>query len=138
MAKLNPYLMFHGDARAAVEFYRSVFGGELTLNTFGDFGMAGGDHGAPEDGVMHSQLDTDLGFTIMASDVPPGMETGSPATNGTVSVSGPETEALTGYFQALGEGGNTTMPLEKMVWGDHYGQLTDKFGIDWMFNIAEG
>lgn len=133
MAKLNPYLMFRGEAREALDFYRSVLGGELTVTTFGEFGM-GGEHGAPEDGVMHGQLDTDLGFTLMGSDIPPSMPAGE--SNGTVCISGDETDVLSGYFQALGEGGEVSMPLEKMAWGDHYGQLKDKFGVDWMFNIA--
>jgi PhnB protein len=135
MAKLNPYLMFSAQARPAMEFYREVFGGELTVNTFGDFGMAGGDTGAPEDGVMHAQLETDLGFTLMAADVPPAWPARS--SNGHVSVSGDETEALTGYFERLAEGGTVEMPLAKQVWGDHYGQLTDRFGVSWMVNIVD-
>ena len=66
-SRLNPYLNFNGNARQALEFYRSVFGGDLTLSTFAEFGMAD----APDaDKIMHGQLETDAGYTIMAADVP--------------------------------------------------------------------
>ena len=63
MAVLNPYLAFEGTAREAMDFYRAVIGGELTVMTFGDLG--GGPEGTPDTHVMHSQLTTDLGFTLM-------------------------------------------------------------------------
>lgn len=62
MALLNPYLTFDGTAREAMEFYASVLGGDLNVNTFGDFGDPG------NEGVMHAQLVTPTGFTLMASD----------------------------------------------------------------------
>ena len=130
MALLNPYLQFNGTAREAMETYRDIFGGQLDVNTFADFG--GGDD-AP-DGVMHSQLnDTDLGFTLMAADAPPGMDVGG---NGVVSLSGDEADALRGYWDRLSEGGQVHMPLEKQMWGDTFGHCTDRFGVGWMVNIA--
>jgi PhnB protein len=134
MAKLNPYLQFDGDARAAMEFYRDVFGGELTMNTFGEFGMQDGEHGASADGIMHAQLTTDLDFTLMASDLPPGMPAGTP--NGHISLSGDEADALNGYFEKLADGGTVDVPLEKQVWGDHFGQVKDRYGVNWLVNIA--
>ena len=90
-SRLNPYISFAGDARQAMEFYQSVFGGELRISTFGEFGA----QDAPEaDKIMHSQLETDNGFTLMASDTPPGMEH-NPGTNITVSLSGDGRRALT-------------------------------------------
>ena len=67
-SRLNPYISFNGDARQAMEFYQTVFGGTLDVNTFADFGQPD----AP-DGIMHSQLESDNGFTLMASDTPEGM-----------------------------------------------------------------
>ena len=62
-SRLNPYISFNGQARQALEFYQSVLGGELAVNTFGDFAQAGGDHAAVADQIMHGQLETDAGFT---------------------------------------------------------------------------
>jgi PhnB protein len=134
MALLNPYLQFAGTAREAMEHYRDIFGGNLDMNTFGDFGAAEheGDPINP-DGIMHAQLSTDLGFTLMGSDLPPGM--GS-AQNGSISLSGDEADVLRGYFEKLADGGRVDMPLERQMWGDEFGMCTDRHGISWMVNIA--
>jgi len=130
-SRLNPYLNFDGTAREAMEYYRDVLGGALTMNTFGELGMVGGPE---EHQIMHAQLETDAGFTLMGADVPPGTEH-RPGTSMTISLSGDD-EALRGYFDELAEGGQVTMPLEKQVWGDEFGQLVDRFGVPWMVNIA--
>ena len=132
MAKLNPYIGFTDDAREAMTFYQSVFGGELVLNTFGDFGAPGAD----ADKIMHAQLETPSGFTLMASDTPEGMEH-RPGNNVSISLSGDATDGLDGYFAQLAEGGTVTMPLEKQMWGDVFGMCVDKFGIAWMVNVAD-
>lgn len=133
MALLNPYLNFRGQARAAGEFYQAVLGGELTVSTFSDFQMPGVDP-SEADNVMHSQLTTPAGFTLMLSDIPAQMP--GEVSNGTVSLSGNETEELQGYWDKLADGGEVSMPLEQAPWGDYFGQLTDKFGVSWMVNIA--
>lgn len=117
---LTPYLNFGDNAREALEFYREVFGGELTVNTFGEFGMAG-----PRDAdhIMHGQLKTPLGFTLMAADTPEGMAHSS-GTNITVCLSGDDVEQLRGYFAKLSEGGNVFVPLERQIWGDEYGRAS--------------
>ncbi|MGB0101148.1 MAG: VOC family protein [Nocardioides sp.] len=132
MALLNPYLNFDGNAREAMEFYHSVFGGELMINTFGEFGMT---DGVPADGVMHANLTTDQGFTLMASDNPPGGVPGQ-TPNGHLSLSGPEGDLLHGFWDQLADGGHIDVPLEKAPWGDEFGQVKDKFGINWLVNIA--
>jgi PhnB protein len=129
---LNPYLNFNGNARQAMEFYRDVFGGELTLSTFGELGAA---EGADADKIMHGQLQTDSGYTLMGSDVPSHMQYQPPA-GFAVSLSGDD-EALRGYFEKLSAGGNVTVPMQKMMWGDEFGMLTDQFGIQWMANISQ-
>ncbi|HEX5087130.1 MAG TPA: VOC family protein [Nocardioides sp.] len=134
MAILNPYLNFNGSAREAMEFYRDVFGGELNVMTFGDMGSQGGEHEAPADGVMHAQLTSDLGFTLMGADTPPGM--GEAGSNGQVSLSGDEGDALRGYFDKLADGGQVTVPIEKQVWGDEFGMCVDRFGVTWLVNIS--
>jgi PhnB protein len=131
-SRLNPYITFSGNAREAMEFYQSALGGELAMNTFGEFGNTGPD----EDKIMHANLETPDGFTLMASDTPPGMEESTDTSNIAVSLSGDDTEKLRGYWNQLSEGAKVTMPLERQVWGDEFGQFTDKFGIQWMVNIA--
>ena len=135
---LNPYLHFDDTARKAMEFYRSVFGGELTLSTFGEYQM--NQDPADADKVMHASLATDLGLTLMGADIPASMRGTEPAggPSATVSLSGgPEDDAaLRGYWAKLIEGGSVTEPLEVAPWGDAFGMCTDQFGVDWMVNIA--
>lgn len=131
-SRLNPYISFQDSAKDAMEFYRDVFGGELNVSTFGEYGQS--DSGVA-DRVMHAQLETDRGFTLMASDTPPGMER-SEGTNISISLSGDDEAELRGYFEKLSAGGEVGMPLEKQVWGDFFGDCTDKFGIKWLVNIA--
>jgi PhnB protein len=131
-SRLNPYLNFDGTARQALEFYASVFGGDLALSTFGQMGATDPGKG---DRIMHGQLETDAGYTIMAADVPEG-EKYQPMTGFAVSLSGDDADALRGYWQKLSAGGTITMPLEKQVWGDEFGMCVDQFGVSWLVNIA--
>lgn len=130
---LNPYLNFRNNAREAMEFYKSVFGGELHLTTYKDGGMSSGP--ADENLVMHSQLNGNNGILLMASDVPPGMDF-TPGNNISISLSGDDEKTLRGYWDKLSAGGTTTMPLEKAPWGDTFGMCIDRFGIQWMVNIS--
>ena len=132
-SRLNPYLTFNGNAREAVEFYRSVFGGELTVSTFGEFGTP---DPSIKDQVMHAQLETPQGYTLMASDCPPGMEY-HPGDTITVSLSGGSDDGLREVWAKLAEGGTVKVPLEKQMWGDEFGQLVDRFGIPWMVNVTQ-
>jgi PhnB protein len=129
---LNPYLSFDGNARQAMEFYQGVFGGTLNINTFGEFGAQ---DAAEADKVMHSQLETPSGFTLMASDTPAGIQR-NPGDNISISLSGDDAEPLRGYWQKLSDGGTVTMPLEKQMWGDEFGMCVDRFGVPWMVNIT--
>jgi PhnB protein len=131
-SRLNPYLSFPGNAQQAMEFYKDVFGGTLTLNTFGE---AAGDDAALADKVMHAQLETDRGYTLMASDNPPGTEH-DPGNNISVSLSGEDDDDLRGYWERLSADGTVTVPLEKQMWGDEFGMCIDRFGIGWMVNIT--
>ena len=132
-SKLNPYISFDGTAREAMETYKDALGGELSVNTFGEFGEAPPGF---EDKVMHSQLETPMGFTLMASDTPPGMPF-QPGTNISVSLSGDDEAELRGYWDKLAANGEVAMPLEKQMWGDVFGIVTDRFGVTWMVNIAQ-
>jgi PhnB protein len=130
--RLNPYISFQDNAREAVTFYQAALGGELALNTFGEYG----DKDAPgADLVMHAMLETPAGFTLMCADTPPGMQH-DPGSNMAVSLSGDDAAELRGYWEKLSEGATVTVPLEKQMWGDEFGMLVDRFGIGWMVNIA--
>ncbi|SFM72580.1 PhnB protein [Pseudonocardia ammonioxydans] len=134
--RLNPYLHFENSARAAMEFYRSVLGGELQIMTFGDMGGEG--PVPPPDGVMHAYLETPDGLVLMASDGDPERPVGSAAAGVSISLSGDDLGTLERWFTALGDGGTVDVPFEKQMWGDVFGQLTDRFGVRWLVNAATG
>ena len=133
--RLNPYIGFDGQAREAIEFYKTVFGGDLTISTYGESGMS--DDPSLADKVMHAQLDAGPDLLLMASDAPPGMPLDS-GSRISVSLSGDDEATLRGYWDGLVESGSVTMPLEKAPWGDSFGMCTDRYGINWMVNIAGG
>lgn len=130
--QLNPYLSFKNNARQAMEFYHSVFGGNLRMNTFKEYHAA--QDPREENNIMHAELVGANGITFMASDTPDRMEY-HPGANITMSLSGEDEAELKGYFQKLSAGGKVTMPLEKAMWGDMFGMCTDQFGINWMVNV---
>ncbi|MFZ2177900.1 MAG: VOC family protein [Rhodococcus sp. (in: high G+C Gram-positive bacteria)] len=134
-ARLNPYLSFRDTARAAMDFYKSVFGGELTVSTFADFHVS--EDPAEKDKIMHSMLATDTGLAIMGADTPNSMDY-TPGNNFSVALSGESDDEaeLRGYWDKLSDGGTVSAPLEKAPWGDTFGMCTDKFGVAWMVNIA--
>lgn len=133
-SRLNPYLNFRGDARAALEFYADVFGGDLSLHTFGENG--GAEQEPHADQLMHGMLETKSGFTLMAADVPPGMDS-SPGDNIAISLSGEDDDELRSYWDRLSADGTVSVPLDKQMWGDVFGMCTDRFGIPWMVNIGQ-
>ncbi|AJM77274.1 VOC family protein [Rathayibacter toxicus] len=130
---LSPYIGFRGNAREAMEFYRSIFGGELTSTTFAEFQAA--EDPADNDKIMHSQLTTPEGLLLMGSDTPSSM----PADEGsriTISLSGDDEAELTKYWEGLTAGGSVTVPLLPSPWGDRFGMLVDRYGVAWMVNIS--
>ena len=130
--KLNPYLGFHDNAKAAMEFYQSVFGGELTLSTFGEFHAS--EDPAEQDKIMHGMLVTDNGLTLMGADTPNSMKY-TPGDNYSVSLSGEDESELRRYWEGISAGGTVTVPLEKAPWGDLFGMCADKFGVNWLVNV---
>jgi PhnB protein len=130
--KLNPYLSFKDNARQAMEFYKSVFGGKLVLNTFKEYHASTSP--AEDNLIMHAELNAGDVLTFFASDTPARMEY-HPGTNISMSLTGENGDELKGWFQKLSKGGKITMPIAKQVWGDEFGMCTDKFGVGWMVNI---
>jgi len=129
---LNPYLGFRDNARQAMEFYQSVFGGELTLSTFGEFQAS--EDPAEQGKIMHGMLVTDGGLNLMGADTPNSMGY-TPGDNYSVSLSGDDEAELRGFWEGLCAEGAVTMPLEPSPWGDVFGMCTDKFGVSWLVNI---
>lgn len=130
---LEPYLFFKGNCAEAMEFYKSVFGGELTTSKYSDAPAGVGLEVTDEnkDWLMHASLKGDV--NLMASDTPkasPEMKKVS------LSLGGTDEAKMRKMFEALADGGKVFMPLEKMFWGDVHGSLTDKFGVEWSFNIG--
>jgi PhnB protein len=130
--KLLPYLNFNRETKPAMEFYHSVFGGELHMSSFGESNMPVKDD--EKELIVHAELKTDE-FNFMSSDggVMHPVHMGD---NIHMSLIGEDEAKLTEYFNKLAEGGTVDMPLQKQFWGDTYGQLTDKFGVHWMVNIG--
>ncbi len=142
-SRLNPYLNVATSARQAMEFYQSVLGGDLRITTFAEYG--GAPEGLEADHVMHAMLETPSGFTLMASDTPPGPGDGSSREGGqgggqaggvSLSLSGEDAEELRGYWERLSARAAVTVPLQKQMWGDEFGMLVDEFGTTWMVDIT--
>ena len=131
--QLNPYLGFRDNARAAMEFYQSVFGGTLNVSTFKEFHAS--QDPAEDDLVMHAQLEGDNGIVFMASDTPARMDY-TPGNNFNMSLSGDDEPTLRGWFDKLADGGTVTMPMDKAPWGDIFGMCIDKFGVSWLVNAS--
>jgi PhnB protein len=132
-SRLNPYLGFRDNASEAMDFYQSVFGGQLDKSTFAEFQAS--EDPAEKDKIMHAMLTTPSGFTLMAADTPASMPY-NPGDNYSVSLSGDSDEELRGYWEKLSDGGTVRVPLEKAPWGDSFGMCTDKFGVSWLVNIS--
>jgi PhnB protein len=132
-SRLNPFLSFNGNARQAMEFYASVFGGDLAFNTWAEFGAGDSPHAGR---IGFGLLETGAGYTIMANDVTSDTEY-RPMAGCSVSLSGDDGGLLRDYWDKLSAGGTTMMPLQKQVWGDEFGMRIDKFGVSWMVNISQ-
>jgi PhnB protein len=133
-SRLNPFIHFENEARQAMEFYGQVLGGTPTMTTFGQSGQA---DGPDKDKIMHAQLETDRGLTLMGSDTPSHLEY-DPGSRMSVILSGQDGAELRGYWDKLTDGATVTVALEKQMWGDEFGMLTDRFGVEWMVNITQG
>ena len=132
MKDLNTYLTFDGNCREAMTFYQQCLGAELQVMSFAD-APVGGMPAEAANRVMHARLSKGSAV-LMASDTMPGMPL-QQGSNFSISINCESMEEIQAYFAALGENGKVTMPLQDTFWGAHFGMLTDKFGINWMFNL---
>ena len=131
MKSFSPYINFAGNTRAALEFYKQCFDGEIThMQTFGE---AQQEVSSEElNRIMHAEFKADA-IHIMASDGMPG-DTVTPGDAISLSINFSDEAEQNARFAALAEGGTISMPLQDTFWGARFGMLTDRFGIHWMFN----
>lgn len=130
MLTMSPYLIFNGEAAEALAFYQSVFGGQVNLTRFSEF-----DPGSTQaDFIMHGQLET-AGFTLMVSDNPEG-DTDPVSARVTICIWGDEPDRGRDWFSALAVGGEVGLDFGPQVWGDYYGDVTDRYGVKWGVNVS--
>ena len=142
------HLNFRGDARSALEFYQSVFGGHAVINTYADFGMPAELPGA--DKVVFGLVAAENGFRVMGYDVP-GQTEGSIAGGGSthrennttvtdqalfLSIGSDSLEELQGYWNALSADAVIVEPLAASAWSAGFGMLTDRFGVTWSVSVT--
>ncbi|WP_291910974.1 VOC family protein [Chitinophaga sp. CB10] len=135
MSTLNAYLTLNGNCAEAMNFYKSVVGGELFLMTVKDSPMKDEVPAQFQDAVMHAAL-RNGDFSLMASD---SMHQGLVTFGNSVSLTlscGDEAEAEK-LFSGLSAGGAVTMPLQETFWAKRFGMFTDKFGFNWMVNVEK-
>jgi PhnB protein len=146
--KTTTHLNFRGDARAALEFYQSVFGGQTIIRTYGEFGMPADAPGA--DNVVFGQVETADGFRVLAYDIP-GQSGGSAVDAGStrrqngvtitdqpffVSVDGESLDEVQGCWDRLTAGSTIIEPLAASAWSAGFGMLTDPFGVTWVLGVT--
>ena len=139
--RIHPYLNFDGQTEDALRFYEKVLGGTLTeIHRFGSMPQAddSGLTSEQKNRVMHVSLELPDGQLIMASDLVEGMGPRRvEGNNVSISVHPASRQDADRIFSALAEGGAITMPIADQFWGDYFGSLTDRFGINWMVNYSE-
>lgn len=130
--ELNPYLFFSGNCKEAMDFYQKAFGGNLAVQTMSDVPEESRMPGADPNSVMHAKLSGGAA-TLYASDSP---QASAKTAKVELSLTGADEAEMRRIWDALKEGGTVRMELAKQFWGDTFGNLTDKFGVDWMMNIG--
>ena len=128
------HLNFRGDAREALTFYQSVFGGHLAAVTYADAHAV--TEPAEADQVMWGQVASEAGFRVMAYDVPSHTPYEPGVIPAFVSVRGTDADELRGYWDALAEGATVVAPLAEAPWSPLYGMLKDRFGVTWVLDVA--
>ena len=130
----TPHLNFRGDAREALTFYRSVFGGDQIVVTYRDAHAV--QDPAEADQVMWGQVSSPEGFRIMAYDAPARLAWNPGESPFFVSVRGADADEVTRYWDRLGDGATVVQPLAPAGWAPLYGMLKDRFGVTWVLDVA--
>ena len=144
MARTSTYLNFSRNTEEAFNFYKSIFETEFSGNGIARFGDFPPPEGAPQladedkNLIMHIELPVLGGHILMGSDAPESLGHHVNVGNNIHIMLEPDTKAETKkLFEAISAGGKITMELQDMFWGAYYGNCTDKFGVQWMFNCSE-
>ncbi|MET2010640.1 VOC family protein [Microbacterium chocolatum] len=146
--QITTHLNFRGDARQALEFYQSVFGGHLVINTYADFGMPAEIPGS--DAVVFGLVEGENGFRLMGYDIPGRSEGGIVGGGSThrennttitdqgvfVSIGADSLSELQGYWDSLAVGANVVEPLAASAWSPGFGMLTDRFSVTWSMSVT--
>ncbi|GAA0924217.1 VOC family protein [Virgisporangium ochraceum] len=130
------HINLRGTAREALEFYRSVFGGDLVAATYADAGAA--QDPAEADQIIWGQVTSPDGFRIMAFDVPAARPWNPGEHAYYVSVRGTDAGEVTAYWKKLSDGSTVLQDLAPSGWSPLYGMLTDRFGVTWVLDVAVG
>lgn len=131
MSGLVPYLSFAGTAAEALEFYRDVFGGEVVVFTYAQFLRVDG----PADAIAHGQLTGPV--ALFASDAGPDDDAVHIVGASFSLLGAADAVTLTRWFDALAVGGYVVDPLQRRPWGDHDGQVVDRYGIRWLIGFQD-
>lgn len=133
MIGVKPYISFNGNCAEAVKFYIETLGGEVLYSqTYGESPMKGM---GPDNNIMHCTVK--IGDThIMACDNPEG-QPASAGSNISLALGTNDVEGAVAMFEAMAAGGTVTMPIQETFWAERFGMLTDRFGINWMFNCEK-
>lgn len=135
MSQLSPYIALKGKCREAMDFYQQALGGEVTIMTFGESPMKDQVPAEMQNNVVHAVLKRNGSDLLMGSDMsgPQGITDGN---NITLCLNCENDEEINKLFNNLSDGANITSPLKKEFWGGTFGTLTDKYGVNWMFNCG--
>lgn len=128
------HLNFRGDAREALAFYQSVFGGDVVTVTYKDAGNV--QDPSEADQIMWGQVTAANGFQVMAYDVPAGLPWDQGENPFFLSVRGDDTDEITAYWQKLSDGATIVQPLRPAQWAPLYGMLKDRYGVTWVLDVA--
>ncbi|WP_433445107.1 VOC family protein [Nonomuraea sp. CA-141351] len=128
------HLNFRGDARAALTFYQSVFGGDVAVVTYKDAGNV--QQPSEADQVMWGQVAAGNGFRVMAYDVPSHLPWNQGENAFFVSVRGEAADEITAYWGKLTDGATVLQPLGPAQWAPLYGMLKDRFGVTWVLDVV--
>lgn len=134
--KANPYLSFRDNAREALAYYQSVFGGETEIHTFAEFDAS--QDPEEQEWVMHGQLESPAGLTLMMADTPKSMEY-TPGGSMSISIGGflDEKSDMERFWDRLCDGGRIDMPLERAQWGGIFGMVVDRYAVTWIVSISD-
>jgi PhnB protein len=139
MTALNPYLNFNGNTEEAFNFYKSIFGGEFIggVRRFRDTPEGSRLPEHEQDKVMHIALPFGKGNMLMGTDALESMGYAlQMGNNFHLTIQTESKEEADKLFNGLSDGGKTTMPMQDMFWGDYFGMLVDKFGVQWMVSYS--